>query len=218
MIVRQLAYLAALTVAALFPPAIDASAKDFRIYRSHLIKGMPYIQQSHSNTCGAAALAMLLSYHEGRDVTESDILALHPEVREKGFWIPYLQEICQDRVLDTIQGEGTVKTVMKLIWEGRPVIVYQHSRLPKETKPVNASGDRDETAKPKQIKPGRPHFRVVIGFDEKREVFITHDPAPQLGKYYEIPFQQFEKLWDIPWYSDENTTKRRLLIAVVESR
>lgn len=213
-ITSQLTYVVAFALAGFFLFTVSSSAKDFRIYRHHLIEGMPYIQQSHPNTCGAAALAMLLSFHEGRKVTEDDILTLHPEIREKGFWIPYLWEICQERGLDTAQGEGAVEGLKKLILKGHPVIVYQYSWFPKETKPTSVLNSNDTTAKPKHTEPGRPHFRVVIGFDEKRRVFITHDPAPELGKNYEIPFQQFEALWSIPWCSSESTTKHRLFFTI----
>jgi len=210
----RLTQLVAFALVVLFLLATGSSAKDFRIYRHHLIEGVPYIQQSHPNTCGAAALAMLLSFHEGHKVTEDDILTLHPEIKEKGFWIPYLRGTCETRGLKTTQGEGTVEGLMKLILKGHPVIVYQYAWLPKETKPTSVSNSNDTTAKPKQTDPGRPHFRVVIGFDEKREVFITHDPAPKLGKNYEIPFQQFKALWSIPWCSNESTTKHRLFFAI----
>lgn len=36
------------------------------------------------------------------------------------------------------------------------------------------------------------HFRVVIGYDDKKEEFITHDPT--LGKNYKISYSDFSAL------------------------
>lgn len=193
--------------------AFSAQAKDFRIYRQVVIEGVPYVAQSSKNTCGAATLAMLLSYVEGERVTEADILSTHPEIKEKGFYIPYLWEIVRARGYEEIHGEGDMDKLKRLILKGCPVIVYQYSWLHKggEGKADLASDEGNENETPR----GRPHFRLVIGFDEKRKVFITHDPSNELGPNYEIPFEEFARLWEIYWYQDEKAKKRRLYFAII---
>ena len=44
------------------------------------------------------------------------------------------------------------------------------------------------------LKDNTGHNRVVIGYSDRRNVFITND-LTRLGRNYEIPYADFEELW-----------------------
>jgi ABC-type bacteriocin/lantibiotic exporter with double-glycine peptidase domain len=146
----------------------------------HTVADVPYVQQSHPNTCGAAALAMLLQYR-GKKTTEQDLIDAYPQMKQSGFYIPWLSEHSAKLGFKTTSGTGTADNLKKLLRSNAPVIVYQHS-APSVT---------------------RQHFRVVVGYDDERKVFIIWDPAPQLGKGHEISYPTFEKLWQLPYHQAE---------------
>ena len=39
-------------------------------------------------------------------------------------------------------------------------------------------------------------IRLVVGFDDEKEVFIVHDPT--FGPAWEVPYEDFERMWE-PW-------------------
>ena len=157
-----------------------ATGADERAKARHTVPDVPYLQQSHPNTCGAAALAMLLQ-HRGRKTTERDLIDAYPKVKQTGFYVPWLWEYSRKVGLATTSGTGTADGVRKLLRDDTPVIVYQHSTATRT----------------------RPHIRVVVGYDDDRKVFVIWDPAPQLGKGHEISYETFEKLWQLPYYRAE---------------
>ena len=154
-----------------------ATGADERAKARHTVPDVPYLQQSHPNTCGAAALAMLLQ-HRGRKTTERDLIDAYPKVKQTGFYVPWLWEYSRKVGLATTSGTGTADGVRKLLRDDTPVIVYQHSTATRT----------------------RPHIRVVVGYDDDRKVFVIWDPAPQLGKGHEISYETFEKLWQLHYY------------------
>lgn len=169
-----------------------AVARDFRI-RSHVISDVPYVRQSTPRTCGAAALAMLLSYWD-EPTAEADVLKLHPKIAERGTWVPLLWKILQEARFKVEYGEGSEKRLKGLIRSDRPVIVFQFA----------------------QPKVKRPHLRVVVGYDDVAEVFIVHDPGAPKGERMRISYEAFKKLWDIPWFTAEDGSKKaRLYVAVI---
>lgn len=148
----------------------------------HAVRGVSYIAQSSANTCGAAVLAMVLSHVERKEVSEADVLKLHPEIAEKGTWIPLLWEIAEAGGFVVERGEGTTETLKRLLSEDKPVVVYQW-----------ATEERK-----------REHFRVVIGYDDSERRFIVHDPGAPKGEAMRISYGEFEKLWELSWYTDED--------------
>lgn len=166
-------------------------AKDFRV-RSHLVSGVPYVAQSSPRTCGAAALAMLLSYW-AEPTTEADILRLHPEIAERGTWMPLLWQVPREKGFEVEYGEGNYERVKELLRSNRPVIVFQFAQTSVE----------------------RPHLRVVVGYDDVGEVFIVNDPGAPEGEAMRIGYREFVKLWVIPWLTaDDGSEMRRLYVAV----
>ncbi|HIE09824.1 MAG TPA: hypothetical protein EYP65_08255 [Armatimonadetes bacterium] len=159
------------------------------------VEGVPYIPQTHPNTCGASALAMALRW-AGIDISEGDIVKTYPKIKRTGFYIPWLWEFSGRLGLKTEHGQGHERIVKWWLCKGRPVIVFQFSDLKRR----------------------RPHFRVVIGYDEEKEHFIVHDPAPQLGPNYAIPYALFERLWKLPFYQDKRGERRRFYFVVIERK
>jgi len=188
----MLTYAVVLLLGASALSASEATAKDFRI-RSHLISGVPYIAQSSPRTCGAAALAMLLSYWD-EPTTEADVLKLHPEIAERGTWMPLLWQVPQEAGFKVEYGEGSAERLKQLLRSNRPVIVSQWA----------------------QPKVKRPHMRVVVGYDDVANVFIVNDPGAPKGERMRISYREFEKLWEIPWFTaDDGSKKSHLYVAVL---
>ncbi len=172
-----------------------ADARDFRI-RSHLVSCVPYVAQSSPRTCGAAALAMLLSYWDN-PTSEGDVLKLHPEIADRGTWVPLLWQVPQKAAFKVEYGEGSEKCLKQLLRTNRPVIVFQWA----------------------QPKVKRPHMRVVVGYDDVAEVFIVNDPGAPNGERMRIAYREFEKLWEIPWFTaDDGSRKSHLYVAVLGRR
>jgi len=162
----------------------------------HAVHGVSYIAQSNANTCGAAVLAMILSYVERKDVTEADVLKLHPEIAEKGTWIPLLWEIAEAGGFVVERGEGTTHILKRLLSEDKPVVVYQWA-----------------TAEAK-----REHFRVVIGYDDSKRRFIVHDPGAPGGEGMAISYAAFAKMWEIAWHTDESGKAQKRFYLVICGR
>jgi hypothetical protein len=125
---------------------------------------------------------MLLSQAEGKSVTEAEMLKLHPEIAEKGTWIPLLWQVPEARGFVVERGEGTVGLVKGLVSREKPVAVYQWA-----------------TAEAK-----REHFRLVIGYDDAEREFTVNDPGAPRGGAMRISYGEFEKLWTLSWYTDED--------------
>ncbi len=170
----------------------NAPAKDFRI-RSHLLPGVPYIAQSTPLTCGAAALAMLLSYWD-QPTDEADVLKLRPEIAQKGTWVPLLWEVPQTAGFKVEYGEGDLERLKQLLRSNRPVVVFQWAQP--------------------EVK--RPHNRLVVGYDDTAGVFIVHDPGAPHGEGMRIPYAMFDSLWELPWFTAEDgSSKSKLYVAVL---
>ena len=159
---------------------------------SLLIENFPYIAQSHPNTCGAAALAMLLQYYDV-SVTEKDFITEYPQIYQTGFYIPWLWEYSKKKGLKTESGSGDIEKVKNFIANDTPVLVYQFS-----------------------YKGGRQHFRIVIGYDDKNQVFILDDPTPQMGKESRISYADFEELWQLPYFTSPTEARRKFYLIIIK--
>ncbi len=154
------------------------------------IEGFPYAQQSHPNTCGVAALVMLLQYY-GVPISEQDLIKEYPDVYEKGWYLPWLWEYAGKKGLKVEYGTGDIGKVKDFVLRGIPVLVYQYSH-----------------------KTGKPHFRIVTGYDEEKRVFILQDPAKQMGKDSHLSFSEFEELWNLPWFTGSEGKKSHFYFVV----
>jgi uncharacterized protein YvpB len=125
------------------------------------------------NTCFSSSFAMVMRFW-GKDVHVNDVLKVVGLPPFKGYEHPELNVwMKKNHGLEFLYLPGSrVKDLKRYLNEGYPVIVHQTFTL------------KDNTG----------HNRVVIGYSDQRNVFITNDPG-RLGRDYEISYTDFEKLW-----------------------
>ena len=125
------------------------------------------------NTCFSSSFAMAMRYW-GKDVHVNDVLKVVGLPPFMGYEHPELNAwMKKNHGLKFLYlPYSRVEDLKLYLIEGYPVIVHQTFSL------------NDNTG----------HNRVVIGYTDKRGVFIINDPS-RLGPNYEIPYTHFEKLW-----------------------
>lgn len=128
---------------------------------------VPYVPQQ-KDTCGAAALAMVLQYW--------GVPASHDEIKEEllqpelhGIAGSALAAFATGRGLTAVAHAGDIGHLRDHVGKGRPMIVAW------------AMGR------------GRYHDVVVVGFDEDRKRVIVHDPAR--GAARAVDADTFERRW-----------------------
>jgi ABC-type bacteriocin/lantibiotic exporter with double-glycine peptidase domain len=128
---------------------------------------VPYVHQK-KDTCGAAALAMVLQYW-GVAVTHDEVAGelLQPELH--GIAGSRLAAFAAGRGLTAVAHAGDVGHLRDHVGKGRPMIVAW------------AMGR------------GRFHDVVVIGFDDDRRRVIVH--APARGAARRVGLDTFAKRW-----------------------
>ena len=128
---------------------------------------VPYVAQG-KDTCGAAALAMVLRFW-GQPVSQDEIAAelFEPELR--GILGSRLAEFARKRGFTAVAYAGDVAQMREYLDKGRPLVVAWKMRR------------------------GRFHDVVVIGFDEARRQVVVHDPAE--GPSRRVGLSTFEKRW-----------------------
>jgi tetratricopeptide (TPR) repeat protein len=128
---------------------------------------VPYVAQ-RKDTCGAAALAMVLRYWQD-DASHDDIARtlLTPELH--GIAGSRLAEFARGRGMEAVAYRGDMAHLRDFVGKGRPLIVAWHMGR------------------------GRFHDVVVVGFDDARRAVIVHDPAQGPGRA--VRERTFEKRW-----------------------
>jgi ABC-type bacteriocin/lantibiotic exporter with double-glycine peptidase domain len=128
---------------------------------------VPYVPQQ-KDTCGAAALAMVLQYW-GVAVSHDEVAAqlLKPELH--GIAGSDLAAFASARGLTAIAHAGDIDHLRAHVGKGRPLIVAW------------AMGR------------GRHHDVVVIGFDDARGRVVVHDPARGPARHVDI--ETFRRRW-----------------------
>ena len=127
--------------------------------------GVPFVPQE-KDTCGAAALAMVLGYW-GQPVPHREIAAALREPELHGIRGERLASFARDRGLFALAYEGDMAQLREYVAKGRPLIVAW--------------------------KPGRGRFHdvVVVGFEG--DALLVHDPAD--GASRRVAARDFEKRW-----------------------
>jgi tetratricopeptide (TPR) repeat protein len=128
---------------------------------------VPFVAQ-RKDTCGAAALAMVLRYW-GDDASHDEVARalLRPELH--GIAGSKLAEFARGRGLEAVAYRGDMANLREFVGQGRPLIVaWDMGR-------------------------GRYHDVVVVGFDDERGAVIVHNPAE--GGSRPVGTAAFEKLW-----------------------
>ena len=127
--------------------------------------GVPFVSQ-HKDTCGAAALTMVLRYWS-EDVSHDDVARalVRPELH--GIAGSRLAEFARSRGFEAVTYRGDMAHLRDFVAKGRPLIVAWH------------------------LGGSRYHDVVVVGFDG--EAVLVNDPAA--GPSRAVSAVRFEKRW-----------------------
>ena len=128
---------------------------------------VPFVSQ-HKDTCGAAALTMVLRYWS-EDVSQDDVARalVRPELH--GIAGSRLAEFARARGLEAVAYRGDMAQLRDFVGKGRPLIVAWH------------------------LGGSRYHDVVVVGFDDERGAVLVNDPAA--GPSRAVGVRKFEKRW-----------------------
>jgi len=128
---------------------------------------VPFVAQK-KDTCGAAALAMVLRYW-GDDASHDDVARalLTPELH--GIAGSRLAEFARGRGLEAVAYKGDMANLRDFVGKGRPLIVAW------------------------DMGPGRYHDVVVVGFDDEHGAIVVHNPAA--GASRSVKSGTFQKRW-----------------------
>ncbi|WP_305044608.1 C39 family peptidase [Geoalkalibacter sp.] len=116
-----------------------------------LVEGVPFFAQQAPDDCGPAALASLLA-HAGQTPDLAQVSAEVYDARLGGSLLADMENYARRQGLQTRSGRGDLAFLRGQITSGRPLAVL----IDKGVGPWR-----------------RPHYLVVIGFDERR--FLVHD-------------------------------------------
>jgi tetratricopeptide (TPR) repeat protein len=142
---------------------------------SFTLSGLRHEHQGWNN-CGPTTLAMALSYW-GRSETQYDVAPiLKPDPEDKNVSLSEMEAYTRDLGLGAIvRAGGTLERLKALVRAGYPVIV--------ETWYVRDA--RDQLG----------HYRLVIGYDDTAQQFLTYDSLH--GPDVTIGYQEMDELWRV---------------------
>jgi ABC-type bacteriocin/lantibiotic exporter with double-glycine peptidase domain len=135
------------------------------------VRDVPFIAQRSDVDCGAAALAMVLTY-EGLPTTEAALLGETPP-KDGGITAAELRDAARRRGLEAFVISGTWNDLEDQIARGRPVVVGL-------LKPI--LGGR-----------ARAHYEVVVGINRRGHRILSLDPAA--GGLRENSVEGFAREW-----------------------
>lgn len=155
---------------ALLPPLAQASASP-GAPAGYLLTGMPLVRQTY-NACGPASLVQVLAYYG----VQSSLAEVSRQTRPSERSYMTAQAIVAFAPTVGMQARlysgGHLSTVRRAIRERLPLIALQ-SHIPSPGQVI-------------------PHWRVVIGYDDSRELVYLMDPL--LG-YVTMGYADFERVW-----------------------
>jgi ABC-type bacteriocin/lantibiotic exporter with double-glycine peptidase domain len=134
------------------------------------VPNVPLLRQEGRSDCGAAVLAMVLSFWS-LPTTVADINAKDPVAAQQGWKAGQLRDIARATGLQAFLIRGGLKDLSNELQRGRPVIVGLVQRY----------GDR-----------GRGHYEVVIGIDAKKKRILSLDPS---AGWREDSWEGFAREW-----------------------
>ena len=134
----------------------------------HYISGVPYVEQPiDKRWCLPASGAMVFN-HYGVNVTLQQVV--DKVINEEGVSsTKKLREYAEELGFKAEFRDLTLEWVKKVLQQDVPIIIVQNISL------------TDHISK---------HARVVIGYDDKKQELITHDPLPVNGNNYSIPYSE----------------------------
>jgi hypothetical protein len=139
---------------------------------SFYIENVPFYDYSMVNTtCMPASLGMVMRFYDNKS-TPDELNARFPELP---YSLDNFMKYAKSQGYTIDDYSSNMENLKLEISEGRPVIVSQWFDS------YHKWGMNS-------------HARVVVGYTDK--YFITFDPAPEHGEYYNITFTDFAKLWN----------------------
>jgi ABC-type bacteriocin/lantibiotic exporter with double-glycine peptidase domain len=135
-----------------------------------LVGRVPLIRQRATADCGAAALAMVLSFWT-TPTSVAAIDARDPAAAAKGWRAGQLRDLALERGLDAFVISAGIDDLTREIRHGRPVVVGVVKRY----------GDR-----------ALAHYQVVVGINPARGLILSLDPA---DGWREDSFAGFDREW-----------------------
>jgi ABC-type bacteriocin/lantibiotic exporter with double-glycine peptidase domain len=151
--------------------AHDVTAAEIATDASWLVvRGVPFVPQRSDDDCGAAALAMVLTYLRVPTSREAVLSEAHP--RAGGITAGELRQVARGKGLDAFVLKATWTDLEDQLQRGRPLVVG--------------------LLKPTLTERSVAHFEVVIGFNRLRRRVLTLDPARGLR---EISAEGFAREW-----------------------
>jgi ABC-type bacteriocin/lantibiotic exporter with double-glycine peptidase domain len=128
---------------------------------------VPFVSQ-HKNTCGAAALTMVLRYWN-EDVSHDDVARALVDPELRGIAGSPLAAVARDRGFEAVAYRGDMAHLREFVGKGRPLIVAW------------------------RLGGSLFHDVVVVGFDDERGAVLVNDPAG--GASRAVGIAKFEKRW-----------------------
>jgi len=138
----------------------------------HLIQGVPFCKQENKNYCGPAALAMVLGYWQGKNELTQEKISSH--IFKEDALITNNSDMVfypREQAFVTYSFNGDMEQLKNIIKKDFPLIILQ-----KVIGKIN-----------------KGHYRVILGYDDNREIVIVNDPL--IGEKYGISYKTFLDLW-----------------------
>ncbi len=140
-----------------------------------LLGPMNYQPQTYNN-CGPCSIAILLGYYD-HWITQHEVneyVAAGPALCDFVDYVPQYQLMARVYQPPASRDQNLLLAVRRLLANRVPVIVIQ--RL----EPDSTIG----------------HYRVIRGYDDVTETFISDDPLQSKGPEYHIPYAVFDEISD----------------------
>jgi len=172
-----------------------SAAKIFKYRRDvpekgHIISTVPFEKWIKRNYCGPACLSMALKYWQPDKTYDQEKIA--EIVMDPKKQVAFNSEMLfypRTQQLISYSFRGDIATIKKLVSQDIPIIV-----LTKAIEEVN-----------------KGHYRVLVGFDEKDDLIIFHDPF--FGPRRAMKNNNFVKIWEM----DEGINKNRWAMVIFPS-
>jgi len=132
-----------------------------------VVLDVPFVPQA-KDTCGAAALAMVMRYWEV-PASHDEIAAALLEPQLQGIAGSRLEAFARERGLTALAYKGDAAHLREYLAKGRPLIVAW------------------------RVAPDRYHNVVVVGFDPDRDEVLVNDPSE--GASRRVGSRAFEERW-----------------------
>jgi uncharacterized protein len=167
------------------------TSNDIKIHKEVAEHFAGIVPQSKTTTCGAAALATLMTYHMSTPVTEKELLKA---VANDGFRLSSAYEITQMAKFKGIR--------LRALRASKESLQLEDSLLPAIVRVIHPSIVND-------VKEGRPvkemlhHFLVLTKVEDDK--FYLKDPA--YGNSW-VPRSEFMRMWLDPSLSADSVDKK----------